>query len=196
MIGIYQLAYPTKITHRMGLRSFGNVFGSSITNTFTMKQFGYYCLILALTMTSCSSQQGARKKNTEQISMISLSKTPCFGTCPAYTIEIDKNCIVKLDAVAHVPNDMKGKYKTNLPEKEWMLIVDKLESMQFKDLQDQYGNRQITDLPSVNTMITFAGGETKKINDYGARGTEELSVLYTYADSLVRALDWEPVSSN
>ncbi len=156
-----------------------------------MRYSVYLFFVAALLFSACSSQRAGRIENANQISMITISRTPCFGTCPVYTMQIDKNCVVTLDAVDHLPNKMKGWYKANLPEKEWMVLVNKLEKMNFKDMQDDYGNRQITDLPSVNTAITFADGNAKKINDYGARGTQELSELYTYVDALIGLLDWE-----
>ena len=161
-----------------------------------MKNSVLIILISSLLFGSCMTQRPGRLKNEDQISLITISRTPCFGTCPTYTLQIDKNCVATLDAVDHLSNGLKGWYKTNLPEKEWIKLVKKLEHMNYNDMQDSYGNRNISDLPYVNTSITFADGNLKKVNDYGARGTEELSELYAYIDVLIGKLDWEPTDAN
>lgn len=160
-----------------------------------MKNSILLILISSLLFGSCVMQRTGRLKNEDQISMFTISRTPCFGSCPIYTLRIDKNCVATLDAIDHLSNGLKGWHKTNLPEKEWMKLVSKLNEINYNGLQDSYGNRNITDLPSVNTSITFADGNMKKINDYGARGTDELTDLYAYVDALIGKLDWQPTDA-
>ncbi len=155
-----------------------------------MKNFLLRLLLIGLLFTSCGTTQklSDRKSN---ITSISFERMPCFGTCPVYTIQIDKNCEATLQVESHVTNKNAGRYHTNLPEKEWLKLSSKLEKMNLEELDSNYGNHQISDLPTANTAIAYKNGGTKEVKDYGARGTEALSAFYLHMDSLVNHLDWE-----
>ncbi|MCL7986971.1 DUF6438 domain-containing protein [Sphingobacterium sp. lm-10] len=161
-----------------------------------MKNSALIILVSCVLLGSCMKPSTNSNKKLDQISLITISRTPCFGTCPIYTLQIDKHCVATLEAVDHLPNGLKGRYETNLPEKEWMKLIKKLEQMNYSSLEDTYGNRQISDLPSVISSISYEDGDMKKIDDYGARGNQELSELYAYIDALIGTLDWESTDGN
>ncbi|ACU07197.1 hypothetical protein FIC_00742 [Flavobacteriaceae bacterium 3519-10] len=69
-----------------------------------------------------------------------------------------------------------------------------LDSLNPKALNNYYGNKNVTDLPTSNLRITFADGTQKNIEDYGKRGTQKLDELYDFIEGLRKTQTWTKVS--
>jgi len=154
-----------------------------------MKYIGL--LISCLLLLSCKSLQNTTIVNTYEISDLTVSRTPCFGVCPTYTLRVNKDGEATLDAQKYLKNNLEGKYIAQISPEQLNGIYRMLQEMNFTALEDRYGSRNITDLPSVNTVITYKGGLVKKINDYGNKGTPDLVKFYTYMDELLYGLNWK-----
>lgn len=154
-----------------------------------MKYIGL--LISCLLLLSCKSLKNTNIVNTREISDVTVTRTPCFGMCPTYTLRISKDGEATLDAQKYLKNNLEGKYTAQISPKQLNGIYQMLHGMDFTALLDRYGSRNVTDLPSVNTVITYQGGLVKKINDYGNKGTPELVKFYTYMDKLLYGLNWK-----
>lgn len=118
---------------------------------------------------------------------LSISKNPCFGSCPVYIIDILKNGKIYLNAKDHVKNDLKGNYVAKLTAEDKKI----LSALDLKGLKDKYGERNVSDLPSTDIEISFTGGSIQKTNDYGNHGTPELEKLYALIDSFIANKKWE-----
>ncbi|OPB94845.1 hypothetical protein BB021_17545 [Elizabethkingia ursingii] len=147
-------------------------------------------LALFFAVLSCTSQKVNTTSNNYNTDKITISKNPCFGFCPTYTIDILKNGKVYLNAKDHVKNNLKGNYTSELTAEG----KKNLANLNLEGLKEKYGERNVSDLPSTDVEISFTGGIVQKTNDYGNHGTKELEKLYGFIDSLIENQKWEKVN--
>ncbi|MFD2598811.1 DUF6438 domain-containing protein [Sphingobacterium corticis] len=145
-------------------------------------------LVLAVFISSCSTDD--LDVQTDSLSEIKLSKTSCFGTCPIFDIQLNKNLEATLVVTNFVDGKEPGQYKTTITEDEWLKLSSMIIKMKFRHLKGDYGDRTLADSPSANSAITFKDGYVKEVRDYGANGTKDLRSLYTNIDDLVNRVDW------
>jgi len=150
----------------------------------------FYIAIATMLMLSCKSTKQPNGDNKDNITSISLQRTPCFGFCPIYEVQLHADGTACLDAQDHLLNNLKGQFKGNVAAGEWQKLTAMLQAMKFRELNEEYGSRNVSDLPSVNTSIRYGKDQEKKINDYGGRGTAELSKFYEEVDRLLYSMEW------
>ena len=159
-----------------------------------MKQI-FAIVVLFTLFASCKSYKEAdSNKQKYEVENFIVNKSPCFGTCPMYKLEVTKDGSAYLDARNFLKNNLKGKYTVKLSKENMGSLVKELNQLDFPKLNDKYGNNQITDLPATDLEIRYNGTNTKKIHDYGNRGTAELTKFYLYVDSLIYAQQWQKVN--
>ncbi|MDI1255441.1 MAG: DUF6438 domain-containing protein [Flavobacterium sp.] len=129
------------------------------------------------------------------IKKIEFETTGCFGTCPVFNLVIDQNRIAKFDAnMYNRPNrkakEIKGKFSTEIKEKEFNEIVDLLNYIDFPNLKNEY-SVDWTDDQSCTLKITYDDDVTKTINDYGMIGTYGLDRVYKMLYSLRFNQNWK-----
>jgi hypothetical protein len=129
------------------------------------------CLVI-----SCS---GPRTITDDDL-LIELQRTPCYGSCPVYTVKIDKKGKGLFEGKENVENI--GRFSFSLSQEELMELEDAFLQVDFYQLRNIY-ERQVSDLPT--TYITYnKDGNRKKIMDYyGA--PEELRSLENNIETLV-----------
>jgi len=112
--------------------------------------------------------------------LIELKRTPCYGTCPVYTVKIDKNGKGLFEGVENV--DQIGRFSFSLSQDELIELENAFLQVDFYQLNNIY-YAQVSDLPT--TYITYnKDGNRKKIMDYyGA--PEKLRTLENSIESLV-----------
>src|SRR5690606_8753996 len=122
----------------------------------------------------------------------------CFGTCPQFRIEIDKNREAVYEAIRfnfskefNSPSP-EGSFKTKINEPEFQLILKKLNEMDFPTLEERY-KVPFTDAQTANLKIIYDGGKEKIITDYGMMGTPELKELYQLFLELRENQNWEKI---
>ncbi|MEM7549611.1 MAG: DUF6438 domain-containing protein [Bacteroidota bacterium] len=142
----------------------------------------FWLLIVAMLSTTVQKD--------EPYLVVSLTKTQCFGTCPAFDFELYSDCTVKYEGKAHV--NQIGSFESKIKRKTYLEIVNQFEDSEFFQFQDRY-YKEITDLPT--TYIYYNdGGQDKKIMDYyGA--PEKLKALEQSVDDLIETISWKKVSS-
>ncbi len=148
-------------------------------------------LLLVVFISSCSTDDLDVK--TDSLSEIKLSRTSCFGTCPIFDIQLNKNLEATLVVTNFVYGKEPGLYTTLITEADWLKLSSMIMKMKFRHLKGDYGDRMLADLPSANSAITFKDGYIKEVRDYGANGTKDLRSLYTNIDDLVNRIDWKIV---
>lgn len=142
--------------------------------------------------TSCQSYRKTTDSSIRyKIENLIVNKSPCFGTCPTYKLEVTKDGKAYLDARNFLKNNLKGKYTAQLTSAHLQNLVVELNSLDFPKLNDRYGDNRVTDLPATDLEIRYNGNNTKKIYDYGNQGTPALAKFYAYVDSLVYAQQWQ-----
>ncbi len=122
----------------------------------------------------------------------------CYGTCPMFNLELNKNGKSRFIAKAYNffdRNDPKagkkaqenfkngeGNFETILKESDFQNIEALLNYINFPELKDDYAVRW-TDDQSVTLTVTYDNGKIKKIKDYGLSGTYGLKNLYKICSS-------------
>jgi len=153
-----------------------------------MKYIGIIAVFLLCV--SCQSYQKTVSHQYEIENLI-VNKSPCFGACPMYKLEVTKDGKAYLDARNFLKNNLRGKFTTQLTTAHLQNLNNELNRLDFPKLLDKYGNNRITDLPATDLEIRYNGLNTKKIYDYGNQGTPALAKFYAYVDSLVYAQPWQ-----
>ena len=94
--------------------------------------------------------------------VIRLQTTVCYGTCPAYIVEIFDNDSLSYTGEKFVAKE--GNISKKLPKGTVNQLVEKFRGANFFKFQNQY-TAQITDFPT--TYLSFTdNGNTKKVMDY------------------------------
>ena len=92
----------------------------------------------------------------------SLSRSLCYGRCPAYKIEIHGDGTVLDDGKVNVAH--KGRYTAKISYASLLELVDFFRKANYFSLRDRYVSG-ITDNPAYETSISF-DGVSKSILDY------------------------------
>jgi hypothetical protein len=99
---------------------------------------------------------------TEEDLLIELKRTPCYGSCPVYTIKIDKNGKGLFEGVENV--EKTGNFSFSISKDELIELENDFVQVDFYRLKNIYDG-QVSDLPT--TYITYnKDGNQKKIMDY------------------------------
>ncbi len=112
---------------------------------------------------------------------ITLERTPCFGTCPAYRVTVRGDGQVTFTGEMFV--EVIGTETYRIPEADVRELVSAFVSLNFFSLEDEYVS-PATDLPSTTTSITIEG-TTKTVFRYG-EGPGTLVQLENRIDELAR----------
>jgi hypothetical protein len=93
---------------------------------------------------------------------ITLSRGPCLGSCPAYTVEIDGDGTVTFDGQDFVA--VPGRHRTRIAQDAVHGLFDAFRNADFLGLMDSY-RAPITDLPTFSVGIAFDGVH-KQVQDH------------------------------
>lgn len=93
------------------------------------------------------------KKITDNIesSLVSLRKTLCYGHCPVFEVNIDKQGNVFYNGIKNVL--VMGKREFKLTNKQFVKLKSILNKTSFSKYKSSYNNPRVMDLPS--TYITY-----------------------------------------
>lgn len=93
---------------------------------------------------------------------IELSRSMCYGTCPAYSVTIRGNGSVHFDGQRYVK--IPGKHEARIAPDAVMELVRQFERAKFFAADDKY-IAEVTDNPTYTLTLTV-GGKTKTVTDY------------------------------
>lgn len=128
--------------------------------------------------------------------VITLERTACFGTCPAYKLTIFDDGKVLFEGREFVR--VEGKAEGQISKKDLEALRREFERIDYFKLADRYGGEDNcpenwTDYPSANISFT-ADGKTKTIAHYlGCRGLpilDQLRALEDKIDAVVKTKQW------
>ncbi len=148
---------------------------------------------IAALFASCHSQQPASSNATTFGSdadklFFSLQRTPCFGTCPAYTVEIDADGSARYTGRSHAPRE--GKFTGQVDKATMQALYDRAKTIGFFAFQDKYDG-PVTDLPSTIIRVNANGTDKKVVGRVDT--PRAFKPFAAYADSLVAAVTWTKV---
>jgi len=106
---------------------------------------------------------------------ITLERTICFGTCPAYTVTITGDGRVEYEGKEFV--QVKGRASATIRPQDVAALVEAFEKARYFELQDKY-TANITDMPTTITSIRLDGRYKRIVDYYNAPpGLKELERL-------------------
>jgi hypothetical protein len=162
-----------------------------------MKYILSLCAIIFLF--SCSSQ-----KANSKYSKIEYEAGACFGSCPIFKITINPDRTAVLEAEhfnfskgfskGEFDKPREGTFKGTIKEDDYNKLIALLDNLNIKSLNEKYGERNVTDLPTSYLRINFTDGTSKQVEDYGKRGTEKLAGLYKFFEDLRHNQQWTKVN--
>lgn len=116
----------------------------------------------ALALSSCAPVTTA----SEGPVMITLTRTVCFGFCPAYRVTITGDGQVTYVGERFV--NVTGERRAQIPRADVDRLLQRFDQIGFEQLRDEYRAR-VTDLPTY-TITLERNGRRKSVADYGGLG--------------------------
>jgi hypothetical protein len=112
-----------------------------------MKQAGVIFLLF-LTLSAGAKQKKHKKKSktTSGIVSIEMRRTACFGRCPDYSIEVNKDGTATY--TARMFNEDTGTFTKKIGTKKALEILAQYEAMRIDTCRDVYESR-MQDLPGI-----------------------------------------------
>jgi len=130
----------------------------------------------------------APKVNFPDSLFASIERTPCFGRCPAYKLQIYKSGYTLYEGKHFVDNI--GFFSTQTTKEEMDMLLKKAEAVNLYSLKDTYDG-PVTDLPSTTTVLN--ADKRKKITLARFNVPDELVEFQNYFDSIFAKKEWTPV---
>ena len=125
---------------------------------------------------------------------ITLSRTICYGTCPAYKLEVFANGRVVFNGQAHVRKT--GTVTWEISADRIKELISEFHKINYFSLADDYSlsNRKNcpnfgSDAPSVTTSITINGQTKTVFHSHGCQDLEILSQLESFEDRIDELAD-------
>ena len=120
--------------------------------------------------------------------VITLERTPCFGSCPAYKISIYGNGLVIYEGKDFVK--LKDTADSRITKDQVQELVQEFQRLDYMKLPDNFGNDEKTcpesgtDYPSAITSFNWEGKQ-KTVHHYlGCRGLPILDQLWKLEDKI------------
>jgi hypothetical protein len=98
----------------------------------------------------------------EGLVMITLSRSVCFGFCPAYTVTISGDGEVRYVGERFV--NVRGEQRATIPRADVERLLRRFDEIGFDNLRDEY-RASITDVPTY-TIVLERNGRRKGVVDY------------------------------
>jgi len=135
-------------------------------------------------------------KNPSNITLeqIILSKEPCFGTCPINSISIDKSGQIYFYGESY--NSKNGFFQGKINPEIFEEIRRDLNKINFNNYKNDYGNYNVSDLPSTSVTFVREGKVYKSIYDYGNASPKELQSILVRISYLYQTTKLDPIDNN
>lgn len=131
------------------------------------------------------------------VPVITLQRTSCFGTCPAYKITIYDDGKVLYEGMRDVRHE--GKATSQITKSDLEALVREFEKIDYLNIDENYTDdpkncpELWTDNPSAITSLNWKG-KTKTVRHYygcsGSKVAEQLTALEDKIDKVVNTDQW------
>lgn len=153
-------------------------------------------IILFLVLTACFSCQEKKGINGSSNGLvyqemaakdiiIEYSKSPCFGTCPYFDFIVYNDLTASYKGKKFV--DSIGDYSTSITQSQLTDILEIADMIKFFELEKEYDNKMIMDLPATLLKIKTDTKEHQVVNRYD--GPKELKSLYLELDEILKLVE-------
>lgn len=130
-------------------------------------------LAMLFSVPACKSKQAAADAATQQPRVdtvvvvmekpmqpkdslvIAFEKTPCFGRCPVYKVKVYQSGFATYEGLNFA--ERMGLYSAWFSDAEIAKIFEMAEAADYRDFEEEYDDRRVTDLPSTISTLVFNG---------------------------------------
>lgn len=134
---------------------------------------------------------GSGSNNKSDGLFLYLERTPCFGMCKAYRLEVKTDGSATYTGRGNV--ELMGAHTATVPQESIKLIRAKAEELGFRQMDDKY-DAEVTDLPSTVLRLVLGGKPKQVLGRVGQPAA--FKQLVAYIEELLLPLDWKPVASD
>lgn len=143
----------------------------------------FFFSIVAFFVQSCSSPASTNLSRLEPV--IEMSKGPCYGRCPVFTLAIYSNGLASYKGERYT--DRRGTYVKKLEKSQMDRILSEFKRANVWQFRDSYQGR-IPDMQSV-TIVYYEGGKKKSIMGKEIR-PNAVKWLETQLDQIAQSEGW------
>ena len=131
------------------------------------------------------------------VPVITLQRTPCFGSCPSYKLTIYEDGTVEYEGKDYVKR--KGKAEGRITKAELEQLIQEFERIDYLNLADDYTLNSKncpqgwTDNPTAVTSLNWKDKKKTITHYHGCRGSsvlEQLTALEDKIDQVVKTERW------
>lgn len=122
--------------------------------------------------------------------VIAFEKTPCFGRCPVYKVKVYESGFAVYEGINF--SEKLGMYATTLSKEKIERIYQSALEIDFFELDAEYDNSGVSDLPATITMINMNGRQQKVKARYNA--PEKLQIFQENLAVTLSENNWQPYS--
>ncbi len=115
--------------------------------------------------------------------LITIERTPCYGSCPAYTARIFADGIVVYWGEHFVK--VTGESRFQISEKRVSDLIEAFEKIDFFSLNNLYPT-DVTCGPSTILTFVYGGRRKRVVNEHGYDVPPSLGTLADRVDTLAR----------
>lgn len=116
---------------------------------------------------------------------ITLTRSMCFGFCPAYRVTIEEDGQVTYRGERFV--NVVGEGRATIPRADVERLLRRFDEVGFDQLRDEY-RAQVTDLPTY-TITLERNGRSKTVVDYGGLSAGMPQAVRDLQDEIDRVAD-------
>jgi hypothetical protein len=128
----------------------------------------------------------ARRRRQNDTAQVTLQRTPCYGTCPVYTVTVDRRGRFTWRGSAFVP--VLGEHHGTFAPARFRALAALIDDLGFFDWDDEY-SCPITDVPS--TILTVERADVvKMVRQSGTTDPEGVEDIATFVDGIVAGVLW------
>jgi hypothetical protein len=141
-----------------------------------------------LSLAACMTEDAAPQPSAGPVE-ITLTRTVCFGFCPAYTVVITGEGQVTYTGRRFV--NVAGEQHATISPEAVQGLLRRFDAIPFDSLDDAY-RAQVTDLPTT-TIVLERNGHRKVVVDYGGPSVgmpQEVRDLQTEIDRVAGTSRW------
>jgi hypothetical protein len=146
-------------------------------------------LVVGGSACSCSNDSPLASSPNLNDAVITLERTLCYGSCPAYKLTVRGNGTVTWEGKKFVKT--MGKVEGSISPEQFKQLVSEFDQAKYLLLNDGYTQISVTDAPYATTSITV-DGKTKSVRHYlgDASAPQRLTSLESKIDEIVNSDQW------
>lgn len=145
--------------------------------------------VMAFGLSACKSSQQLMYESIPSDFTMTITRTPCMGTCPYYDVTVMADGQVTFLGKGHTK--LMGEHKKKLPAETVLAIKEVIKSSTFWDLDETYDNPNVADLPSVSLSCTMDGRFHSVMVRTG--GPKEFGYMVMTLENLIGKDGYDPI---